>query len=104
MSENIECNMPFERVPTCACDPGTGPAPRNAEIFRLRTENEKLSDMLKAWDAQIFVASKEIERMRAALLGIQAIAEGGFTIDSAKLAMRCRHALGAVETPSNLTT
>jgi len=29
-------NLPFERLPQCACDPGTGPTPRNAEIFKLR--------------------------------------------------------------------
>jgi hypothetical protein len=32
------------------------------------------------------------ERMRAALLNIQSLAESGFPINSAKLAARCRHA------------
>jgi len=25
--ESIECNLPFERIPTCACDSGNGPPP-----------------------------------------------------------------------------
>lgn len=24
--DEAPCNLPFERVPTCACDPGYGPA------------------------------------------------------------------------------
>lgn len=36
---------------------------------------------------------REVERMRAALLNIQAAAERGFPIDPAKLAAQCRHAL-----------
>lgn len=43
------CNLPFERVPMCACDPGTGPVPRHAEIFRLRAQNAKLKDALEAF-------------------------------------------------------
>jgi hypothetical protein len=27
MTEPTECNLPFERVPTCACDLGFGPPP-----------------------------------------------------------------------------
>lgn len=38
-------------------------------------------------------ASKEIERLRAVLLNIQALAEQGNPIDCTKLATRCRQAL-----------
>ena len=38
-------------------------------------------------------AAKEIERLRAVLLNIQALAERGNPIDNAKLATRCRRAL-----------
>lgn len=27
----IECNLPFERIPECACDPGRGPIPTKAK-------------------------------------------------------------------------
>lgn len=37
--------------------------------------------------------AKEIERLRAVLLNIQAMAETGFLINGEKLAERCRHAL-----------
>ena len=35
----------------------------------------------------------ELERLRATILNIQALAERGFPIDNAKLAERCRKAL-----------
>lgn len=38
-------------------------------------------------------AAKEITRLRAALLNIQALAERGHPIDCEKLATRCRRAL-----------
>ena len=37
------CNLPFERIPVCACDPCTGPVPRNAEIFKQRAEIARLT-------------------------------------------------------------
>lgn len=37
-------------------------------------------------------AANRIERLGAAILNIQALAEQGFPIDAAKLAERCRHA------------
>lgn len=38
-------------------------------------------------------AAKEIERLRAVLLNIQALAERGWPINNDKLAVRCRNAL-----------
>lgn len=43
MPDTIPCNPPFERIPVCACDPGIGPTPRNAEIFGLRAEVSRLT-------------------------------------------------------------
>ena len=40
---------------------------RDAEIESLRATIEELSDKLKAWDAQIFVAVRKNERLLAAL-------------------------------------
>lgn len=47
MADKIETNVPFERVPTCACDPGTGEAPHYAEIFALRRQVADLTEALK---------------------------------------------------------
>jgi hypothetical protein len=44
------------------------------------------------WPLQRLPAD-EVERLRAALLNIQAMAERGFPIDCAKLAEQCRRAL-----------
>jgi len=48
-------------------------------------------------------AAKQIERLRATLLNIQALAERGDPIDTTKLAEQCRHGLGQTvpETPKN---
>ncbi len=32
--EPIECNLPFERFPVCACDAGFGPKPSRAKGMR----------------------------------------------------------------------
>lgn len=44
-------------------------------------------------------AAKEIERLRAALLNIQAMAERGNPIDNAKLSAQCQHALNPAPHP-----
>ncbi len=35
MSE-IECNLPFERMPACACDPGAGDPPTKQKMMECR--------------------------------------------------------------------
>ena len=54
----------------------------------------RLRDLSPGYGNIIKDAVEEIERLRATLLNIQALAEQGNPIDTIKLAERCRNALG----------
>lgn len=36
MAEPIECNLPFERLPCCACDPGSGDPPTKLQMLECK--------------------------------------------------------------------
>jgi|HubBroStandDraft_6_1064221.scaffolds.fasta_scaffold00175_43 hypothetical protein len=43
MTDEIKCNLPFERVPVCACDPGVGPAPSKQQQLECKLRGGQCS-------------------------------------------------------------
>lgn len=51
MADRIECNLPFERIPTCACDSGFGEPPTKQQKLECRLRGGPCSPNYPPMDA-----------------------------------------------------
>lgn len=44
-TEPIKCNMPFDRLPQCACDPGSGDPPTKQQMLECKISGGPCRDL-----------------------------------------------------------
>lgn len=94
----VERLLSSEPLPVCPYDrrsPDYWTAPNDKPCtFCGGLNDPNAPDLCRGADTRVMgEAAREIDRLRALVMNIQALAERGFPIDPAKLATRCRLAL-----------